>query len=61
MSIEETIIQPIKIGNQLGNLKAPQVECTIRIRNYLIKTNALLDTECTQVIIDEKIIPKPNK
>ena len=58
MSIEETIIHPIKIFNELGNTKAPQIECTIRIRNYLIKTNALLDTGCTHVIIDEKIISK---
>ena len=58
MSTEKTIIHPIKICNKLGNIKAPQVECTIRIRNYLIKTNALLDTGCTHVIIDEKIIPK---
>ena len=58
MSEEEKIVHPIKICNELENIKAPQVECTIRIRNYLIKTNALLDTRCTYVIIDEKIIPK---
>ena len=58
MSEEEIIKPPIKICNKLGNIKAPQVECTIRIGNYLIKTNALLDTRCTHVIIDEKIIPK---
>ena len=58
MSKEEKIVHPIKICNKLENIKAPQVECTIRIRNYLIKTNALLDTGCTHVIIDEKIIQK---
>ena len=57
MSTKETIIHPVKICNKLGNIKAPQVECTIRMRNYLIKTNALLDIGCTHVIIDEKIIP----
>ena len=49
---------PIKICNKLVNIKAPQVECIIRIRNYLFKTNSLLDRGCTHVIIDEKIIPK---
>ena len=58
MSEEEIIVHPIKICNKLGNIKAPQIECTIRIRNYLIKTNVLLDTSCTHIIIDEKIIPK---
>ena len=56
MSEEEKNVHLIKMCNKLGNIKAPQVECTIRIRNYLIKTNALLDTRCTHVIIDEKII-----
>ena len=58
MSEEEIIVHPIKICNKLGNIKAPQVECTIGIGNYLIKTNALLETGCTHVIIDEKILPK---
>ena len=51
-------MHPIKIFNKLGNIQAPQVECTIRIRIYLIKTNALLETGCTIVIIDENILPK---
>ena len=52
------IIHPIETCNKLGELKAPQIECTIRIEEFLIKTHALLDTGCTHVIIDEKIIPK---
>ena len=49
------IIHPIETCNKLGEIKAPQIECTIRIENLSIKTHALLDT-CTHVIIDEKII-----
>ena len=49
------IIHPIEICNKLGEIKAPQIECTIRIEDFLIKTYALLDTGCTHVIIDEKI------
>ena len=52
------IIHPIETCNKLGKIKAPQIECTIRIEDFLIKTYALLDTGCTHVIIDEKIIPK---
>ena len=52
------LIHPIEICNKLGEIKAPQIECTIRIDDVLIKTYALLDTGCTHVIIDEKIIPK---
>ena len=52
------IIHPIETCNKLGEIKAPQIECTIRIEIFLIKTHALLDTGCTHVIIDEKIIPK---
>ena len=52
------IIHPIEICNKLGEIKAPQIECTIRIEDFLIKTYALLDTGCTHVIIDKKIIPK---
>ena len=52
------IIHPIEICNKLGEIKAPQIECTIRIEDFLIKTYALLDTSCSHVIIDEKIIPK---
>ena len=52
------IIHPIEICNKLGEIKEPQIECTIRIEDFLIKTYALLDTSCTHVIIDEKIIPK---
>ena len=52
------IIHPIEICNKLGEIKAPQIECTIRIEEFLIKTYALLDIGCTHVIIDEKIIPK---
>ena len=52
------IIHPIEICNKLGKIKVPQIECTIRIKYFLIKTYALLDTGCTHVIIDEKIIPK---
>ena len=52
------IIHPIETCNKLGEIKAPQIECTIRIEEFLIKTYALLDTSCTHVIIDEKIIPK---
>ena len=52
------IIHPIQICNKLGEIKAPQIECTIRIEDFLIKTYALLDTCCTHVIIDEKIIQK---
>ena len=43
MSEEEKIVHSIKICNKLGNKKVPQVECTIRIINYLIKTNVLLE------------------
>ena len=50
------IIHPIEICNKLGEMKAPQIECTIRIEDFLIKTYALLDTGYTHVIIDEKII-----
>ena len=52
------IIHHIEICNKLGEIKAPQIECTIRIEDFLIKTYALLDTGCNHVIIDEKIIPK---
>ena len=52
------IIHSIEICNKLGEIKAPQIECTIRIEDFLIKTYALLDTSCTHVIIYEKIIPK---
>ena len=52
------IIHPIEIGNKLGEKKAPQIECSIRIEDFLIKTYALLDTGCTHVITDEKIISK---
>ena len=52
------IIHPREICNKLGEIKAPQIECTIRIEDFLIKTYALLDTSCSHVIIDEKIIPK---
>ena len=51
------IIHPIETCNKLGEIKVPQIECTIRIEDFLIKTHALLDT-CTHVIINEKIIPK---
>ena len=52
------IIYPIETCNKLGEIKAPRIECTIRIEEFLIKTHALLDTGCTHVIIDEKIIPE---
>ena len=52
------ILHPIETCNKLGQIKAQQIECIIRIEDYLIKTHALLDTSCTHVIIDEKIIPK---
>ena len=52
------IIHHIETCNKLGEIKAPQIECTIRIEILLIKTHALLDTCCTHVIIDEKIIPE---
>ena len=52
------IIHHIELCNKLGEIKAPQIECTIRIEDFLIKAYALLDTSCTHVIIDEKIIPK---
>ena len=52
------IIHPIETCNKLREIKAPQIECTIRIEKILIKTHALLDTGCTHVIIDEKIIPE---
>ena len=52
------IIHPIEIYNKLEEIKAPQIECTIMIEDFLIKTYALLDTGCTHIIIDEKIIPK---
>ena len=52
------IIHPKEICNKLGEIKSPQIECTIRIEDFLIKTYALLDTGCTHVIIDDKIIPK---
>ena len=50
------IIHPIETCNKLGEIKAPQIEYTIRIEEFLIKTHTLLDTCCTRVIIDEKII-----
>ena len=31
------IIHPIKTCNKLGEIKAPQIECTIRIKEFLIK------------------------
>ena len=34
------------------------MECTIRIKEFLIKTHELLDTGCTHVIIDDKIRPE---
>ena len=38
------IIHPIETCNKLGEIKAPQIECTIRIYIYiLIKTHALLE------------------
>ena len=52
------IIHPIEICNKLREIKTPQIEGTIRVEDFLIKTYALLDTGCTHVIIDEKIIPK---
>ena len=52
------IIHPIETCNKLGEIKALQIECTIRIEEFLIKIHALLDTVCTHVIIDEKIIPE---
>ena len=52
------IIHPIETCNKLGEIKAPQIDCTIRIEEFLIKTHELLDTGCTYVIIDEKIMPK---
>ena len=52
------IIHPIETCNKLEEIKAPQIECTIRIVEFLLKTHALLDTGCTHVIIDEKIIPE---
>ena len=52
------IIHPIETCNKLGEIKVPQIECIIKIEEYLIKTHALLDMGCTHVIIDEKIIPK---
>ena len=52
------IIHPIETCNKLGEIKAPQIECIIRIGEYLIKRHALLDTGLTHVIINEKIIPK---
>ena len=52
------IIHTIETCNKLGEIKAPQIECTIRIEIFLTKTHALLDTGCTHVIIDEKIIPE---
>ena len=52
------IIHPIETCNKLGEIKAPQIECTIRIEEFLMKTHTLLDTGCTHVIINEKIIPK---
>ena len=38
------IIHPIETCNKLGEIKEPQIECTIRIEDFLIKTYALLDT-----------------
>ena len=60
MNIENknVIIHPIEICNKLGEIKAPQIECTIRIEDFLTKTYALLGTGCTHVIMDENIIPK---
>ena len=52
----QIIIHPIETCNKLSEIKAPQIVCTIRIEIFLIKTHALLDTGCTHVIIDEKII-----
>ena len=50
------IIHPIEICNKLEEIKSPQIEYTIRIEDFLIKTYALLDTGCTHVIIDTKKI-----
>ena len=52
------IIHHIETCNKLGEIKAPQIKCTIRIEIFLIKTHALLDTGYTHIIIDEKIIPE---
>ena len=35
------IIHSIEICNKLEEIKAPQIECTIRIEDFLIKTYAL--------------------
>ena len=48
----QIIIHPIETCNKLGEIKAPQIECTIRIEIFLIKTHALLDIGCTHVIIE---------
>ena len=39
MNIENknVIIHPIEIGNKLGEIKAPQIECTIRIVDFFNK------------------------
>ena len=52
------IIHPIETCNKLGEIKSPQIECTIRIEEFLIKIHALSDIGCTHVIIEEKIIPE---